>query len=185
MFTANCQCGKINVSSKRDIKRWTHFKCDNCYSKVCVYKNNQLIHNYNSNFFNASCVCGEFHFTDKTIPKHWSQMKCKKCDSKMIIKDQEKNIVYNFQTKKQKKQKVILPKIQEEKSSNKKIIDTKLIQKITEINQYCFETEKKEEYNPVKNDVFMGINLYEQSLVQPTLQNEINDLFHFIMAPVM
>lgn len=157
MFTANCQCGKINISSRRDIKRWSHFKCDNCYSSVCVYKNNQLIHNYNSNFFNATCECGEFHFTDKTIPKYWCEMKCKKCNSKMIIKDQEKNIVYNFQTKKEKKQ-ILLPKIQE---------------------------ESKQEYNPVKNDIFMGINLYEQSLLQPSLKNDIKELFNFIMAPVM
>lgn len=170
MFTAICKCGNISVSSKRDIKRWSHFKCNNCYSSVCVYKSNELIHNYNNNFFNASCVCGEFHFTDKTIPKQWSQMKCKKCDSKMIVKDQEKNIVYNFQTKKQKKQ-VLLPKIQKE----------------TNINQfYFFENENKtDEYNPIKNDVFMGINLYEQSLIQPSLQNEIIELFHFIMAPIM
>lgn len=170
MFTANCQCATISVSSRRDIKSWCHLKCNNCYSNVCVYKNKDLIHNYNKNFFNASCECGELYFTDKSIPKYWSQIKCKKCDTKMVVKDQQKNIIYNFQTLKQKKQisnkkqKMIFPKIEEEK-----ILDSNLNQ-----------TD-----NIVKNDIFMGINLYEQSLIQPSLNNEINDLFNFIMTPVI
>ena len=176
-FKASCECGEISVSSRRDVKRWSQLKCNKCSSKVCVYKNDKLIHNHNNNFFNASCECGEFHFTDKIVPSNWSQLKCKKCDSKMIIKDQNKNIVYNFQTKKQKKQisikkeKLILPKIQQENL---------LIQKFTNI--FSNENEIK---NPIKNDVFMGVNLYEQSLFQPSLRNEVQELFNFIMGPVM
>lgn len=148
-FNASCECGKINLSNRRIPKYWSQKKCNECDKKLCVYQNDILMYDFNHIINTATCNCGMMHFTSKNVPDYWSRMKCKQCNTKLTIKDQKKNIIYNFQKK-------IIPKTSLKPT---KIDFNPLIETAT---------------NPIKN-IFMGFDEFEQFPVHLISEEDINE----------
>jgi hypothetical protein len=153
-FTARCECGDITITNRRIANYWSHKKCDKCEKKLCVFKDDQLIYDYNNIIFTASCNCNMLCFKNKLIPTYWSQMKCSRCFSKLIIKDPKNNVVHNYQSRlKLIKAKQISVTIDEEIKIN----------------------------SPIKNDIFMGYSPFEQFPSQTLTNEEIDNALDIIL----
>jgi hypothetical protein len=99
MYLATCECNKIKCLKDKIVENWYSRRCESCKSNLKVYNDKHIQIKQENNckkIFNCSCECGNISYNSNLINLKWPDEKCDKCDKKLVVKNNQDQILVNF-----------------------------------------------------------------------------------------